>query len=174
MPATLTPAANGAAKLLIQLLPGQQMIQLAQRDFAQIAPGEFLAACPPQFAPKVGIIKWMRATNGTYQPVIQALPTMVHRSEWRANLYGCSWHTVLRLALAGFVNYVRPSWRATAIELDSYFAHLQEVRNDPDWWTPERRAKLEAVKAHTLPLDEEEVEPEAEEATAEEQLGMRL
>ena len=48
-----------------------------QRDFAEIAPGVFVTPCPPKWAPKVGLVKFMRVEANLYQPVIQAMPIML-------------------------------------------------------------------------------------------------
>lgn len=147
--------------LKVQLVAAGRMetVEVAQRDFAEIAPGEFLCACPPKFAPKIGVVKLMRAERGLYQPVIQALPSLVWSGEWRPALYGCSWRSAVRLALAGFIEYQRPVPHKISIVLESFLEHCRRVKAEPNFWTPERQQRLAEAEG-MVRLVETSEEPE--------------
>lgn len=119
-----------------------EKVEMAQRDFAEIYPGEFVGPCPVKYAPKVGYTHFMRVEGGLYQPVIHALPLLVGWSQWKPEIYGCVWKSAVKLALAGFVDYVRPVPGRICLSVDSYFEHLIAVRRDPHFWTTERRLRL--------------------------------
>lgn len=46
-------------------------------------------------------------------------------------------HTVRRLARAGFVRMPQPSPCVYMLDLDSWFQHLHETEDDPDFWDPD-------------------------------------
>lgn len=142
---------------------------MAQRDFAEIAPGEFAAPCPPKFAPKVGVVKFMRVEAGLFQPVIQAMPVLATAATWKEELMGCGWRTARMLAYAGFVEYSQPAPSKMGIQVESWLEHLAAVRRDPNFWTTERRQRL-AEARNTLTraalmgdddMDEEEAAQQA-------------
>lgn len=140
----------------LRLLPSQTMLAVSQRDFFELAPDQFVAVCPPQHAPKIGVVRFMRAEGGLYQPVIEALPALVHHRQWKPDVYGCSWYTVLRLAAADFVESMRPGPRTTCIVLESYFSHLTRTREDPGFWSPENLRRFEAARVRAQDLEDEE------------------
>lgn len=140
-------------KIRVQVLPSRTVADFRQGDFSQIQPDQWVAVCPPAMVPKMGVVKMMRVEGGLYQPVILALPSLVHAGQWKAEIYGCSWYSVVRLAMADFVQYHRPSPRTTCIVLESYFEHLQATKDDFHFWTPERIARLEAVRLKKSDLE---------------------
>lgn len=155
----------------VEILGSGHKVEVAQRDFAEIYPGEFMAPCPARFAPKVAHVKMMRVEGGLYQPVLHALPFLVTAANWKPELYGCSWKSAVKLAMAGFLKYERPVPGRIVIDLDSYFEHRAKARKDPHFWTRERRAQLatadEAYKSLKHELDEEEEEEEETQASFE-------
>jgi hypothetical protein len=150
----------------VKLLGTPHTATVAQRDFVEIAPGEFMAQAPVRFAPKVGVVKFVRVEANLYQPVIQALPLLVTRAAWREDLYGCGWKTAQSLAFAGFVEYRRPAPGKMSLVVESWLDHLN-ASNDPNFWTLERRralAEARSVLTRMKSAGEEDVEDDEEEA----------
>lgn len=168
------PTALQTAPVTVKLLPSQRLVRFEQRDFCEIAPDEFIAACPVAQVPRIGVVSWKRAEGNLWQPVVQTLPSLVHRGQWKPEVYGCSWYTVVRLALAGFVEFVKPGPRTTAIALDTYFAHLTLTKDDPWFWTAERLAAFDDVKLRAAKAAEEDDETLTAAQAAEKALGPPL
>jgi hypothetical protein len=120
------------------VVPRDRVVQMRQSDFTELAPGVFQTPCPPHLAPKIGVVRWVPAMGGLWQPVIQAMSSVVYMHDWRPELYGCSWRTAKRLGEAGFVEMLQPGPKIRAIVLESYLEHLAAVRADPYFWTQER------------------------------------
>jgi hypothetical protein len=146
----------------VEILGTGHVVEIPQRDFAEIYPGEFMAPCPIKHAPKAGHVKFMRVEGRLYEPVIHALPFLVTAANWTPERYGCSWKSAVKLAMAGFIKYERPVPGRIVIDLDSYFEHRANARRDPNFWTRERRAQLatadETYKAMRHELEDEDDE----------------
>ena len=150
--------AGGAAGAL-SVWVGDKKLEFGQRDFAVLAPDEWVAVCPPSMVPKVGVVKFKRAEANLWQPVILALPTLVYCGAWKTE-FGCSWKSAVKLAYAGFVEYQRLLPRRIAINLESFFEHSRKVKADRHFWTPERRRRMADVEED---LRAGRVEPEEDE-----------
>jgi hypothetical protein len=49
---------------------------------------------------------------------------------------GITYASLRRLMAAGFVRYEQPTPGQYSFCLRSYFQHIQQVRNDPEFWEP--------------------------------------
>jgi hypothetical protein len=158
----------------VKLLGTNQTIEVAQRDFAEIFPGEFVCPSPPKYAPKVAVVKLMRVEGGLYQAVLRALPLLVGASDWKPELYGCSWKSAVRLALAGFIRYERPVPQRIVVDVESFYDHRVKVRKEPHFWTVERRARLASADDDLARLKPDLEEDEEESGPGEEQTALGL
>jgi hypothetical protein len=165
---------SAATQIPVRLLPSGRRLDMDQRDFVEIAPDEFIAFCPPALVPRIGVAKFRRNSAGHWEPIIQALPALVHRSQWKPDIYGCSWYTAVRLALAGFVEFMKPGPRTTSIVLESYFAHLLETRNNPVFWNETRLKLFDEVKLRAAEVAESDEEILSKEQAVEKRLGPQL
>jgi hypothetical protein len=168
---TQTKAGSGTVAA-VKLFGSGQTVEVAQRDFAEIYPGEFVCPAPPKFTPKVGIVKLIRVEGGLYQAVIRALPLLVAASEWKPEVYGCGWKSAVRLALAGFIKYERPVPGRIVVDVESFFEHRARVRREANFWNLERRAQL-ASADDDLARMRHDLEPEDDELT-DQQTEMKL
>jgi len=166
-----------AATVPVLVLPAGRRFEVPQRDFFEIAPGEFAAPCPVQLVPRVAFATLIRHSSTHYEPVLKLMPTLIPRRKWDADKYGCSWYSAVRLALAGFVMFSKPSPRTMSIILESFLEHRTKSEADPWFWTPERLKAFDDVKiraAETVAEPDDEDENEAAETIADKRIGPRL
>jgi hypothetical protein len=117
--------------------------ETARPDMVRVAPGRhaWLPADPARSAVSRHVLcRWSKQPDGTYAPV--PLPCRLVRMtpETTAMLGFVSGNrtvradTLLRLAAAGFIDCVRVSPHCWMLDLDSWFRHLADCLDDPEYW----------------------------------------
>jgi hypothetical protein len=106
----------------------------------RVSPEEKYADLPADITPKVGIVRWVPAGDGTYRPRVQVLENWIRTTH--APQYGVHIRpeTLVRLGNSGFIDIVQTSPGHNAISLESLLAHIERCR-DPEFWTEARIAK---------------------------------
>jgi len=114
------------------VFPDQQEIE--------VAPGERYVDVPPDIVPKIGIVRWTPAGDGTYKPRVQVMENWIRVTE--ATRFGIhiKRETLIRLGTSGFISSNQPSPGMICISLDSLLEHI-ELCKDPEFWTEKRRTE---------------------------------
>lgn len=133
------PSAEKTLQAAIRLLPGDKVIKVAPD-----AATRKVVDAPQALIPKIGIVDWLPAGDGTYNPVLR-----LHAQHIRVSIAAvvCDVHHLIlrRLIRAGFVEGYQPSPCCCMINLHSYFDHLNRVAEDPEFWDEKRRARYSAA-----------------------------
>lgn len=118
---------------------------------AEIAPGIYAPseALPREVVPRYGICQLMRQADGSYLPVLKGWAPkwklVTDPEKIRAALgIAINYRTLIRLWRAGFIAASMPGPSTTLIDLASLTNHLNATQ-DPEFWTPERRARYSAT-----------------------------
>lgn len=103
----------------------------------QVAPGKWAAKGGPD--PEIILAEVFRHPDGTlgFRPSgegrwVKLTPRVGELLGFEGQL-----HTVRRLARAGFVRLAHPSPDVYQLNLDSWFDHLRNTEEDPDFWDPD-------------------------------------
>ena len=155
------PAAN------CQLQTGRRPLAEAAReaarpDMVRVAPGRhaWMPADRAQNAVSRHVLcRWSKQPDGTYAPV--PLPCRLVRMtpETTAMLGFVSGNrtvradTLLRLAAAGFIECVRVSPHCWMLDLDSWFRHLADCLDDPEYWDEGGEARRRYNLANGLGIE---------------------
>jgi hypothetical protein len=109
----------------------------------EIAPGQFIAECPAALAPRIGLVDWQPAGDGTFRPVVR-----LHAKRLRLTVklpaqlgLGVSYQTLKQLIRAGFVDGTRIAPGNYEFDLQSYFDHRSGAK-DPEFWTTEIEVRI--------------------------------
>ena len=111
----------------------------------QVAPGRYVPQDEKKGAPDVTLAAYVENDDGTYRPV-PFNERMVRVDRRLIHMLGFTgqWHTVRRLARAGFIEMIAISPRVTLLNLDSWFNHLRRCAEEPEFW--EADANLEEYR----------------------------
>lgn len=121
-----------------------------QQDMVRVAPG--VAGWIPAEGQRGRISKyvmcrWSEQSDGTYLPVplrwrmMQVGPRMIEALGFTRGRQVIKNDTFRRLADAGFINLVQVSPKVWMLDLDSWFAHVEECLNDPEYWAEGSEAR---------------------------------
>jgi hypothetical protein len=119
--------------------PIQSRLRAATRPaMVQVAPGKYLRSPntgAEQQADGVTLARWSANGDGTYSPLPYTEP-MVRVDARLIHLLGFrgQWHTLARLARAGFIEMIRIAPGTTMLNLNSYFNHLARCAEDAEFW----------------------------------------
>lgn len=118
----------------------------------EIAPGETIPR--PELAkhvPEFGIVRMQREANGQLTPMLRTWKPEVRLTKDLPGKLGLEmdYRTLLRLAIAGFIESRRPAPRLTLISIPSLVSHMDACR-DPEFWTPARITAWNAANAEGL------------------------
>jgi hypothetical protein len=106
----------------------------------EVAPGRRVVDLPRELVRRVAIAEWIPQGDGTYKPVARVHDEEIPLTDdlpQRLGL-GVSHDTLKRLIKAGFVRGCRVAPNRHIFYLQSYYDHVERVREDPDFWTRER------------------------------------
>lgn len=105
----------------------------------RISPDETVADWPDHIPvpSRIGVFEWSAQADGAYKPKIRLQNKMVKMSlDVPEELgLGCSYKTLRRLMIAGFVASEQVSPGQYAFDLQSFYQHRAKVRADPEFWT---------------------------------------
>ena len=139
MPCHTTNAFADSVQHAVRVLPENEVIQVSPDAVARKN-----IEAPAQFVPRVGVADWQPAGDGTYKPVIRIHERYV-RLNILAKLLCIDYCALRRLIVAGFVEGQATTPGAWHVNVHSYFAHVEAVRTDPDFWNEARRARYSAA-----------------------------
>lgn len=111
----------------------------------EVAPGKTVAPLPAGVPPpRVALVDWLPQGGGTYKPVARVHERFLKVSKANVKLLGMgvSVNTLHRLMRAGFVRGVQPSPGLWLMDLDSWYAHLRKVEEEPEFWEDGKRLML--------------------------------
>jgi len=128
-----TAPKNGARRVM--LYPSRKVLE--------VAPGIKTAPLPKEHVPEIALTKMRACGDGTYQPVL-----IIHEPKIRvieaARLLHVPYRTLLRLCRGGFVESEQISPNNHQVSLSSWFAHVDRVREDPEFWS--RKANMQKYR----------------------------
>lgn len=122
----------------------------ARADMVRVAPGRHAWIPAPWAQERVAkyvMCRWARQADGSYAPVPLPYRMVRMTPETTAMLGFVSGNrtvradTLMRLAVAGFVDCIRISPHCWMLDLDSWFAHLTACMDDPEFWENEGEAR---------------------------------
>jgi hypothetical protein len=133
----------------VTILPQRQQLQL-DLELVELAPMERAAIAKPAKvrAPRQAIVTLKPTGDGkTVQPMLETHSSIVNVKAWDEKVYGVSRFVIRALVLAGFVEGEMIAPRSLTINLESWFAHRERMRENPYFWTNEdnRRRYSEAA-----------------------------
>lgn len=134
-----TPAIAKQLAAAVRILPGEQAIQVTPEHVTRKN-----APAPAQCIPLVGVFDWQPAGDGTFKPIIRLHEQMMRMNVF-AKIVDIDYFALRRLVTAGFVEGQPTTPGAWHVNVHSYFAHVEAVRTDPDFWTEARRARYSAA-----------------------------
>jgi len=120
----------------------QSRLRAATRPaMVQVAPGKYVPAPSSisnqksEINNEITLAHWNPNGDGTYSPLPYTEP-MVRVDSKLIHLLGFrgQWHTLARLARAGFVEMIRIAPATTLLNLNSFFNHLARCAEDPEFW----------------------------------------
>ncbi len=136
-------ATAGSSAPLFQS-PLAPMVQAAARpEMVRVAPGKHAWVPAPTAQRKVAdyvLCRWSRQGDGTYAPVplpyrlVRMTPELTAMLGFVSGNRTVRADTLLRLAAAGFIECVRVSPHCWMLDLDSWFRHLSDCLDDPEFW----------------------------------------
>jgi hypothetical protein len=139
---------NATSPKLISSLTGKEM----KTDLVEIAPGEWAPGpVDAMDVPRYGLVWLMRQTDGSYLPVLKMhslYVSMSHELPSQLGLKGFPARSLYRLISAGFVASTCPTPANIMVDLGSLAQHIEAAR-DPEFWTPERRARWSTAIAES-------------------------
>lgn len=112
-------------------------VTLAGTDHSiEVVPGKTIAELPTGVMPKVAIADWMPVGDGTHRAVarIHDKTIRITAKIIRQLGLGISWQTLHRLGRAGFVEVIQKAPSTYNLNLESYYAHVEAVKADPEFW----------------------------------------
>jgi hypothetical protein len=134
------------ADLTAKIVPDNTVVTVPRAQATEVEPNTYLVAQPPGMPPMTGRHAWRRREDGAYEPVLELRSALIPLSEWNPKRYGCSKQTIYRLVIGGFVRGDMPGPGTLVIDLDSFYRHLDAVRNEPLFWNEERLAQYAAAR----------------------------
>ena len=131
-----------------QLQTGVRPLAAAARDAARpdmvrVAPGRHAWVPAGVAQGRVAghvLCRWSRQPDGTYAPVplpyrlVRMTPELTAMLGFVSGNRTVRADTLLRLAAAGFIECVRVSPHCWMLDLDSWFRHLADCLDDPEYW----------------------------------------
>ena len=142
------PSVPSVAKIGIP--PSARLLTLQKGSLVQIAPGLWRPAegVDPASIPDVILARTMRAPDGAVR-LVPAGEQWVRLDSDIVQALGFAGDckTLLRLAMAGFIEIVRVAPRCKLLNLSSWWGHVRRVSEDQDFWNaddPKGRARHEA------------------------------
>lgn len=123
----------------VHIQPQGRVIQVAPD-----AASRKVADLPADLIPRIGLVDFQPAGDGTYRPIVRIHDSWI-RVSIAARAFGLRHMVLRRLITAGFVEAIQPSPGCWMMNLQSYFRHVEAVRNDPEFWNEQRRARYSAA-----------------------------
>jgi len=129
--------AGGAARL------PEAVREACAPDMVRVAPGRHAWVPAEKARREVArhvLCRWSRQPDGTYAPVplpyrlVRMTPELTAMLGFVSGGRAVRADTLLRLSNAGFIDCVRVSPGCWMLDLDSWFRHLQECMEDPEYW----------------------------------------
>ena len=107
-----------------------------KNEKVQAVPGKFIDA-EVNTAPRVGMLDWVKVGPDTYRavPRTREVWTRLSPAVVKRLGLGIDYRLFLRLINAGFVKGQKVTPSTYTFSLESYEAHLEAVRNDPEFWS---------------------------------------
>lgn len=115
----------------------------ARPDMVRVAPGRHAWVPADVARGRVAghvLCRWSRQPDGTYAPVplpyrlVRMTPELTAMLGFVSGNRTVRADTLLRLAAAGFIECVRMSPHCWMLDLDSWFRHLADCLDDPEYW----------------------------------------
>ena len=142
LPTSMTYDAPDRQKLLRRLRAAQK------QHLVQVSPGIYRtvgAVVPPDLI----IARMVDRGNGNYELVpayeqwVRITPPLIHA----LGIQG-QYHTVYRLGRCGFIEIAYYAPKSLMINLSSWWGHLANVIEDPQFWDPETKKGAERLKLY--------------------------
>ena len=111
--------------------------------------------------PQYVLCRWSKQPDGSYAPVpfpyrmVRMTPETTAMLGFTSGNRTVRYDTLLRLGNAGFIQIVRVSPNCWLIDLDSWFRHLADCMDDPEFWDNEGEARRNYNKANGLGIEHE-------------------
>jgi hypothetical protein len=106
----------------------------------EVAPGVKVAPLPKEEIPEFAIAKLQPVGDGIYRPILLTVEVSVKISD-AVKLLRMPYHILRRLMRGGFICGAQSSPGRVSIDLSSWFEHMANCRNDPDFWLKEANRK---------------------------------
>lgn len=102
----------------------------------EIVPGKVAEQPALPQPPKMGFYTWIAQGGGLFKPQLQLRERYVRLtpSTVKSLALGCEYRSLRRLVVAGFVEGCKVSPGCWMFNVESYFAHVERVKNDPEFW----------------------------------------
>jgi len=136
---------------------------LARSGMVRVAPGRHAwvpaAACDPATMPQYCLCRWAEQPDGTYVPIpfpyrlVRLTPKTTSMLGFMSGNRDIRYSTLLRLAAAEFVDIIRISPNCQMLDLDSWFQHLADCMDDPEYWEPGSEARERYNHANGLGIE---------------------
>jgi hypothetical protein len=108
----------------------------------EVSPGEYIAARGQDRMQQVTLARWTMLANGNWKAIPFTEKFVRLDAELAACMgFPCQFHTLYRLADAGFIEMVKVSPQLRLINLDSWFNHLRRCAENPEFWENAERRK---------------------------------
>ena len=140
-----------------------ELESLAKTGMVRVAPGRHAwvpaEACDPSAIPQYCICRWAKQADGTYHPIpfpyrlVRLTPETTSMLGFMSGNRDIRYSTLLRLANAEFVEIVRISPNCQMLDLDSWFRHLSECMEDPEFWDVGGEARERYNQANGLGVE---------------------
>lgn len=91
--------------------------------------------------PAMGVFEWIRQADGSYRPVERIHDAWMRVSEVERLPLGLTAEVLMKLVKGGFVEGGQMAPNSTTVNIMSLLSHLEDTREDPDYWTAERRQR---------------------------------
>jgi hypothetical protein len=116
----------------------------------EVSPGTKLLPVDLRRVPALGVFEWVYkqvqfedGSRGTAcVPVLRIKEAWLRVSEAEKLPLGLSAEVIVRLIRGGFVEGAQPAPNNTTVNVLSLLDHFEQTREDPDYWTPERRKRF--------------------------------
>jgi hypothetical protein len=133
---------NGTASKNGKGAPRRRRLRLYSRKPIEVAPGLTVATLIKTYAPRIEIERLHKMADGSYLPVEMSYENEI-RITAAAKMLGVPYRTLLRLARAGFIKSTQIAPYSNFIVLSSWFEHVKAVRDNPNFWTKEKRKRYQ-------------------------------
>ena len=119
-----------------------RLMELSRSDMVRVSPERYayIPAAHCKTVPEFCLARWVKDRAGEYNLLpmsgnwVRMTSKVAALMGWREVDRSCSYETLKRLGVAGFIEFVHVAPGTHLIEIGSWFRHLAECQDNPEMW----------------------------------------